>query len=182
MNIATDSPQSATRNTALWVAIGVLGLAVLGMGATLIRTRSQPSEPPAATASAVVQPMASAEPAASVPSARTAPTTDIITEPKPTLAPEKPAKLIQSKAAVHTNKTQTTTNSEAPKSLEPTPKQHPSRLAAPSEPAVARAPAKPVCANCGTIERVTPVERDGDASGRRGVRAGRGGGKSGGRG
>ena len=166
MNIATDSPQSATKNTALWVAIGVLGLAVLGMGATLIRTRSQPSEPPAATASAVVQPMASAEPAASVPSARTLTTTDIITEPKPPLAPEKPAKLIQSKAAVHTNKTQTTTNSEAPKSLEPIAKTVPQPvLAAPSEPAVARAPAKPVCANCGTIERVTPVERDGNASG-----------------
>ena len=171
MNVGTDTPQSASQNTALRITIGVLGLAVLGMGATLLRTRNQATEPAAVTASAPAQPGASAtvvlaEPAASTPMALAAPAPDIITESKPAISPEKPAKLSSNKAVAHVNKAPTATNNAANTSPDTNTKSTPQAVqAAPSEPAVARAPARPVCANCGTIERVTPIERDGDASG-----------------
>lgn len=172
MNTAIDtSPSASKKTTVLWVAIGVLGLAVLAMGATLLRTQNQATEPPTVAISTPTQaaapaPVALAEPAASVPPALAASALEIITESAPVAPPEKPKQITQKKTVAHANKAQAATTNVANKNSDTNPNAGPQPVQPQTpEPAVARASAKPVCANCGTVERVTPIERDGNASG-----------------
>ena len=165
----------ANSNKKLWAAIAVLGVAVLAMGATLIRIQSQPVEPRMAMADAAGA--ASAASAASAPLA--AASEVIITEtamPAASAAPAaitttpavKPESSKQNKPLAHTNKAQAATTKEVTQAPKSTPAAAPVPLPLPAdEPAVARTPepVKPICVNCGTVERVTAIEQEGQGSG-----------------
>jgi outer membrane lipoprotein SlyB len=151
----------------LWAAIGILGISVLAMGATLVHIKQRPIEPsalmpsmnylasPADTASegkskdaAMITEMADDKAdAASVVGTGKSNTAAAKTVVKPNV-PTKVAAL-QKPAPVAADKT---TNS-APQS---------EQVAAVAQPV---AQAKQVCANCGTVEAVNAVTREGHGSG-----------------
>ena len=141
MNSTTDTfqagQQPANNAKPLWAAVGILGVAVLGMGGTMIY-QGRPAAPPTQlVASAPSIPAAVAKPMAGDTSAA-----DDLIE-KPTAAPAKPAPVPAKKVVKPTPK--------------PTPSPSPSvaRAASPyPAPAVAQ-----ICASCGSVESVTPIER-----------------------
>jgi len=164
----TATPPAPPTNKPLWAAIAVLGLAVLAMGATLIRVQSQPLEPQSAV---------SATPATladtSVSGVASAAASPDATVPATTATGGGPASLA-TKIQPHTtnvplaqmNKSLNDAKNITSDAIEP--------VAAPrvvlpqnGEPAVARvtAPARVVCATCGTVETVTAVEVEGTGSG-----------------
>lgn len=128
--ISTSAAAAGTKT--LWVAIGVLGAAVVGLGGALYYVQAQKS--PDATPVPVVATPASAPAAASEPAAR--PAVAGKTVPAAPVATPRPA---------------------APKTAKPATVAVPVEAKAP--------PAKPVCADCATVTAVTPVEREGAASG-----------------
>ena len=140
MNTTTDGFQAGQQPTSnakpLWAAVGILGVAVLGMGGTMIY-QGRPSAPPIQlAASTAVAPVALVKPMAGDPS-----TADDLIE-KPTAAPAKPAPV------------------QAKKVVKPTPRPAPAPTVARSaSPYPAPAAVAQVCASCGSIESVTPIER-----------------------
>jgi outer membrane lipoprotein SlyB len=170
MNAPLELSQPTGNNKTLWAAVGVLGLAVLAMGATLIRIQSQPTEPrtvvlPAVTPSATLS-AAGAVSALPTAMARTGNAAETVTQSNGMVTPEKTKTSASNRALAQTNNEPLATKIEASETSQNTPTATPKPVQPQThEPAVARAPAKPVCANCGTVERVTQVERDGAASG-----------------
>ena len=147
MNNTLNPATSGNSNKTLWAAIIALGIVVLAMGAMLLRTQGSDSRTQLA---AVTPPVAAAS--------------DIITEGKAPVATEKaatPAPLPVAKTPVKSKApVPAPVHTATPQPVQPTT----------PEPAVARAPApaepmKTMCANCGTVERVTPVEQEGSGSG-----------------
>ena len=70
MNTPYDMPQApASANKPLWAAVAVLGVAVMAMGATLIRIQSRQAEPSLAVVPAASAPAQAASSAALVISA-----------------------------------------------------------------------------------------------------------------
>lgn len=120
----------------LWAAVGVLGAAVVGLGGALYYTQAHQT-PDAAAPQPVVASPASAPVASSTAPAPAAAVTE--------KAAPAPAAGVKHKPAV------------AARTASPAP------VAAPVE---AKAPAaRPVCADCATVTAVTPIEREGQASG-----------------
>lgn len=156
MNTATDNvqPGQQTSSTAkpMWAAVGILGVAVLAMGGTMIYQGRTPA--PAAQVAAITpelgKPLSAASMARS--SAGGTNAADDMIE-KPSAAPAKPAPV------------------PAQKVVRPTPRPTPSPSVAgvapaPSPyPAPAAVVAAPICGNCGAIESVTPIERTTKADG-----------------
>jgi len=164
MNAPFETTQPARTNKALWIAIGVLGVAVLGMGATLVRLQTQPLEP-----NTVMLPVVTETALAPLPTASTPPGTEaILTETNPEKSA--PAHTDTSKATVKNSppaKAIPAQNAPKNKTTQPpvfTAKPQPVLPQSP-EPAVARAPQRPICGNCGVIESVTPIEREGTPNG-----------------
>ena len=168
MNPSITPTPATGNNKTLWAAIGVLGVAVLAMGATLIRIQSQPIEPrtavlapagqnvvSAATAQASA-PVAAVVPPATEPMATTSthsqtsvPKAKVITANTPQ------AKVKHAQAATTSVATEVFEPSASPKAVYP---QNP-------EPAVARPPVRLACSDCGTVESVNPIEVEGTGSG-----------------
>jgi outer membrane lipoprotein SlyB len=158
MNTATDNLQPGQQSTSnakpLWAAVGILGVAVLGMGGTMIYQGRTPA--PLAQVAAVApelnKPLGAASAART--SAGGANAADDMIE-KPSAAPAKPAPV------------------PAKKVVKPTPQPTPSRApnvagTAPAQapmPAPVAAVAAPICGNCGAVESVTPIERTTKADG-----------------
>ena len=147
--------QAASNAKPLWAAVGILGVAVLGMGGTMIyqgRT-SAPAAQVAAITPELVKPLTAAS-AASVAksSAGGINAADDMIE-KPSAQPAKPAPV------------------PAKKVVKPTPLPTPAPSTAGAAPAPSYTPAPvaavaaPICGNCGSIESVTPVERTTKADG-----------------
>lgn len=151
----------------LWAAIGILGISVLAMGATLVHIKQQPVEPTALMPSmnyltspadaavegktkdtAMITEMADdkADAASALRSSK-ANNAAAKTAAKPA-APTKVAVLQKPAPTV------------AAKTANSTPQ--PQQVAAVAQPV---AQAKPVCANCGTVESVNAVTREGQGSG-----------------
>ena len=169
MNMPTSA--TPTTNKSLWAAVAVLGVAVLAMGAALLRTQNPPVEPrtavlPAATvatetmavaastmASASAPQGAQAAPVAGMQSSPVAPTAK--TKPHATNMPVAQNKSVST--ATKTAATEVFETTAGPRVVLP---QNP-------EPAVARAtaPARAPCATCATVESVTAVEVEGAGSG-----------------
>lgn len=156
----------------LWAVIGILGISVLAMGATLVHIKQRPAEPVAASTLpslnyfALQQPSEVSSGAGSdgmvtetaaqqlEPRASTAAATGV--EPVANKLPIVPAK----SAAKPKLETKAQKNAATQKSAsDPTPV--PVVQAAVALPV---AQAKPVCANCGEVEAVTPVLREGQGS------------------
>ncbi len=188
MNTSVNTLPSSTANTKpLWAAVGVLGVSVLALGASLVYVQSRPVD--GHTALATVAPALQAEAPAAT--ARIAAAESLSTQedlvappPKPPVALPKPPppKLRRPPPAAAAGPVAATT-SPAPTPA-PLPAPAPVQGAvttgagggATSAPSVvtdagvvASQPvvpvARPVCANCGTIESATPVQRKGSGSG-----------------
>lgn len=174
MNTSAPSNQASGSNKTLWAAVAVLGIAVLAMGATLIRIQSQPTEPRTAVlteaaptpgvpaSAAVLSAPASAPASASLPAS--APVTAQQAH-KPLDAP-KTQTTQPNKSLVHTTQAPTAAKSIAKEIFEPTANPKPVRPQNP-ETAVARPPEPAVvmCTHCGTVESVTSVEVEGTGGG-----------------
>ena len=148
MNTTIDGtqpvPQTASNAKPLWAAVGILGVAVLGMGATMIY-KAQPAAP--APQVVAVAPAALTKSLTAAPSAA-----DDLIE-KPVVAPAKPAP------------------APAAKVVKPTPRPSPAPSVAGRAPAASPYPAPipvavaQICGNCGAVESVTPIERTTKADG-----------------
>lgn len=144
MNTSIDNlqpgQQAASAQKPLWAAVGILGVAVLAMGGTMIYQQSRPA-PVAATPVALVAPQAAPAPVAAASAA------DDLIE-KPVAAPAKPAPVPAKKVVVKPKPVPAPAPSYA--GVSPAPSLYPSP---------APVAAAPICAVCGAIESVTPVER-----------------------
>jgi outer membrane lipoprotein SlyB len=136
--------QPASTTKPLWAAVIILGIAVLGMGATMIYNQRAPLPPP--VVSAMTSPQSVSAMSEKAPAASGTASDDLIE--KPAAAPAKPAPV------------------PAKKVVKPTPRPSPAPAPAYSgvAPAAGPVPAPmvavaPVCMSCGAIESVTPVER-----------------------
>ena len=136
-------------NRWLWAAVGALGATVLALGVALVQMRSAPTPSPTAVA---------AMPALNAPAAATA------SLPAPIAVPT----IATSNEPVALSKSnQVTTKKIAPKNPPPTPGA-PNPANAPPVAAATPLPPPPprvICAHCGTVTAVTPVQRDGAGSG-----------------
>jgi outer membrane lipoprotein SlyB len=150
----------------LWAAVGILSVCVLAMGASLIHISKRPAEPVAAGSVPSVNALAMAVPDGPQGSGKGA----MITEAADgSPVPKSPA--AQQKVAQPATKTiakqSTSKNAAVPAGTSakaPTAPQQQVVAQATPQPAIAQAP-PPVCGNCGTVEAVTPVTRQGKGSG-----------------
>ena len=149
-NLQPGQQPASSGNKPLWAAVGILGVAVLGMGATLIY--NQRTQMPATPVAAVTVPQTVAAPQLAAPAASVSAADDLIE--KPVAAPAKPAPAAAKKVLKPVHKPVPAPSysgvSSAP-SPAPYATSYPARA-----PVVAAAP---VCAVCGSVESVTPVER-----------------------
>lgn len=143
-NLQPGQQPASAANKPLWAAVGILGIAVLAMGGTMIYQQSKQSSPAAQVALATPQ---SAVNAPSMASSATA-ADDMVEKPaaaaKP--APVPAQKVVKPKPVPKPQ--------PATAGVSPAPSPSPSSVPVP----VAVAPA-PVCSYCGSIESVTPVTR-----------------------
>lgn len=142
-NLQPGQQPPSSANKPLWAVVGILGVAVLGMGGTMIYQQSKMTPPPAQVALAAPQ-GAAAVPAMAGPASAA---DDLIEKPaaaqaKP--APEPAKKVVKPKPVPKPE--------PAYSGISPAPAPSPSSL--PVAVAVA-----PVCGHCGSIESVTPVTR-----------------------
>ncbi len=168
MTTASDNIQPGLQTSSnakpLWAAVGILGVAVLGMGGTLIYQGRTPA--PVAQLAAVSAELAKPVSAASMSRSSSGSTNaaDDMIE-KPSAAPAKPApvhaKKVAKPAPQPTPPDAPNTAGAAPAAA-PTPA--PAAVVAPT-PAPMAAVAAPICGNCGAIESVTPIERTTKADG-----------------
>lgn len=150
-----QSLSSASATKPLWAAVGILGFAVLAMGGTMLYNQRAPapavnvaaltSPAPAVPAASLAPPQGAQPLAAAGISAAPATAADDLIE-KPPAAPAKPAPVPARKVVKPVHK--------APPA--------PSYSAASPAPSYSRAP---ICAVCGSVESVTPVERSSKAPG-----------------
>jgi len=153
MNTSTENlqpgQQASSASKPLWAAVGILGVAVLAMGGTMIY---QMRNPVAATPVALATPQAAPQPAAAplAAASSSASAADDLAE-KPAAAPAKPAPVPAKKVAKPTPKP-----APAPSyaGVSPAPGPYPAPVAAPQ-----------VCHVCGAVESVTPIERSTKAPG-----------------
>ena len=157
-NLQPGQQPASSGNKPLWAAVGVLSLAVLGMGGAMMY--NQRPQPPAATVAAITPaPLPSSTavsgntaPTASAHSANSANAADDLIE-KPVAAPARP------------------TPAPAKKVVKPVPKPAPAPGYAGVSPAPSPYPvpaavvAAPVCGVCGSVDSVTPVERSSKPAG-----------------
>lgn len=187
MSAISDSiPSTSFRGAAahakpLWVAIGVLSVAVLGMGGVLINAQmTKPGSPVVATAVAaapeapvaplgapvLVQPEPKAAPAvtakhADVPAHVAAKPVKVVSKAPDSTHTKTPVAVAQAPTVPAVQQPNLPAGSESSSSSSaPSPMQQ-------SAPAtvVVQAPARPVCLNCGSVESVTPIERAGSPVG-----------------
>ncbi len=152
MNTSTDNLQPGVQlappsSKPLWAAVGILGVAVLAMGATMIYQQRTP--PPTTTMGASTQ--STMPRVASYTQGNAA---DDLVE-KPAVAAPKPAPVPAKKVAKPVNKPV-----PAATYARPSPAPAPYYSPAPAPVQVAQ-----VCATCGSVESVTPVERSTKPSG-----------------
>ena len=165
MNTTVDNMhpghQAPSNAKPLWAAVGILGVAVLGMGGTMIyqgrgaTTAAQvvvAASTPAVVASELVKPAGTASAART--SSGGAGVADDMVE-KPSVQPAKPAPVPVKKVV-----------KPVP---QPVPSPAPSTAGVAPAPAPTPAPAAvvaaPICGNCGAVESVTTVERTTKADG-----------------
>lgn len=140
-------------NKPLWAAVGILAVAVLGLGAALVYNQRAPA--PVATVAAVAPPPVTVAAPLAAPAASASAADDLIE--KPAAAPAKPA---PAPASAPAKKIVKPVHKPQPapsySGVSPAPSVAPSPAYSTPAPFVAAAP---VCAVCGSVESVTPVER-----------------------
>ena len=169
MNASVQNMPSTTAFTkSLWAAVGVLGFSVVAMGASLIYVQTRPADGHvalAALAAPAIETTARVVPAAE---SLTAQEDLVAPSPKPVVATVKPVPVQVPPRPVPSGSVVAAQTSPAPA---PTVVGTAAGTGAPlviSDTGVITSlpvPAKPVCANCGTIESVTAVKQAGNTNG-----------------
>ena len=163
MNTTLNPVQTAASTKPLWAVVGVLSVAVLGMGGALLTMKSKQAEPVVAAASpAVAAPAAAAASAAIAVPAVEDKAAKAQVEQKPA-APKTIAKPVTPKVAPAPS-TGATGQAQGMPGANP-PVVVGGGVSQPMVQQAPPAPVKPVCVNCGTVEAVTPIQRQGQASG-----------------
>jgi len=135
------SSSNASGSRWLWAAVGALGATTLALGVALVQMRSAPGTPATDTPVAGVPALTASSPA--------------MFEKKEPAALAKSAYQAPKNIA---NKSQNTAR-------QPTPNPVAANETAPTAAPLPPTPSQAVCAQCGTVVAVTPVERDGAPSG-----------------
>lgn len=159
---------AASSTKPLWAVVGVLGLAVVGMGGAMLSMKSKPEAPTPAAAMAV--PTA---PVAPVPAIATTPSASPVTEQKTAESRIEPAKTATKNIAKHVTPKAATGPASVPAVVTtpavaavPSPAPVAAVVPAPVPVVAVATPApKPICGNCGTIDGITPVQHQGKANG-----------------
>ncbi len=166
MNTRTDGvylgPQPTPNAKPLWAAVGILGVAVLGMGGTMIYQGRTPASPSPAIATPAAQIAAVSVVAPAKPVAAALAAGDDLIE-KPIAAPAKPATVPAKKVVKPTpppNPSSTSSPQPAVANTAPAASPYPAPAPAPVPVQVAQ-----ICGNCGAVESVTPIERTTKANG-----------------
>lgn len=153
------SPTGTSATKGLWAAVGVLSVAVLAMGATLIYIQTPPGElhlavlpatEPTAAANLPAGPASASAPAMSVQSVKT----EVSKKPAGS-ANHSPVAARSVAQTAHATTSSSQTPVAAPTSSDTSVAGHQTMASVP----------KAICGNCGTIESVTPIQRDGAGSG-----------------
>ena len=165
MNTPLNAPQpAASANKPLWTAVIVLGVAVIGMAAALIRFQSKPEVPqvpvvtsaaPAPLLAASIAPVAQIAPAAITPPAPVQALPDETPLPAKHTHKETPVK------QAHTVPKNTASHKPA---VKPAPVVEQATQTYETPPPVVQV-VKPICNSCGTVQSVTPIQRDGVGGG-----------------
>lgn len=149
MTSAVNAPGQTFSSSSryLWAAVGLLGAATIAMGAALVYERTK-SAPPTAVVALAPEP---ASTLALTPPAKVEPP---VLVPKEAVSPVVRAQAAPKIIAVKPSKT-----SETVKTPEPVSPSTPDKEWLPLPQGAAPAP-KVVCAVCGTVESVTPIQRE----------------------
>ncbi len=160
--VLSHSVASAAGNKVLWGAIGVLGVSTLALGAVVLRQQMGTSQTEAPLEVVAIHSPATPAPMESVqaPTAAVVPAvTPVVSDKKVPLSPAKYAqtapKSVANQGAAKVSAPVVTpvagvpVANSAPVPAAPVPVQAPVQL-----------PAKVVCATCGVVESVTPVQRE----------------------
>ncbi|MCY7306555.1 MAG: hypothetical protein LH632_10470, partial [Rhodoferax sp.] len=163
MNASVQTMRSMTADTKpLWAAVGVLGFAVLAMGASLVYVQTRPADGHIALAALTPPaPIETVNGAAKVSAADSLKAQeDLVAPPPKPLAKPVPATAPAGPVTVRTKR------APAP-AVQATPSAAPTGVTeyGPIANRSVTAPVKQVCAACGTIESVTAVRRQGSGSG-----------------
>lgn len=164
-------PAAAPNNKPLWAAIGLLGIAVLAMGGGLIYTQTRtPAAPPALLASASSLPTTAPLVLPALTPEIDKPDDLVAPPPKPPVVvkPKPPARTVHASAPVYVTPPRPIPV-PAPGFTSggiPAADGAPVTITENNIPVVVhQSVARPVCVNCGTVENVTPVERQGKGGG-----------------
>ena len=142
--------QAANNAKPLWAAVGILGVAVLGMGASMIYQARTPAPPAQIVANTSAAPATLAPPIAARVYAEDLPE-------KPALAPARPA---QEPAKRVVKPAPRTALAPVVAGIAPSATTYPSSYPS-NYPSSYPAPvaALPICSHCGAVESVTPIQR-----------------------
>ena len=133
-------PPDTPSVTPLWAAVGILSVCVVALGSSLVHVKQRSFEPLTAMAQTV-----NTSPQAMI--TEKADGTPVLTAPVKAQAPAAKTQVAQ----------RSTSTANAPVVVSPTPTPAPAAQPAPAT--------KAICATCGTVEAVTPITREGQASG-----------------
>lgn len=154
-----STPTNSSTARYLWAAVGVLGAATIALGAVLLNPQwrtadtAQVSVGTLATGASSTNAVAAPTPPVAVPEslgATEAVVPATVSDAKPTPAPVKTAQAAPKKIVTKS----------VPKHVTAPPPPPNSPAVTTQWPAEPPAPAKVVCAHCGTVQSVTPVQRD----------------------
>ena len=175
MNASVQTMRSMTADTKpLWAAVGVLGFAVLAMGASLVYVQTRPADGPMALAALTPPaPIETVNGAAKVSAAESLRAQEDLVAPPPktpvaTAKPPPPKPLAKPVLAAAPAGPAAVSTKRAPApAVQATPSAAPTGVTeyGPIANRSVTAPVKEVCADCGTIESVTAVRRQGSGSG-----------------
>jgi outer membrane lipoprotein SlyB len=161
----------ATSTKPLWAAVGVLSICVLAMGATLVHVNKR-AEPLAQASIPLASAMASdTKPALTSPAGMITEekmtTKPSVVDPSPMPAAPKIGPKQVAPAAAKTPRAASPAPATSPVAAPVVIAQAPAPAPAPAPTpvVVAQEPVKPICANCGTIEAVTPITKEAPGSG-----------------
>lgn len=149
-NIETLPVAPTASTKPLWAAVGVLGVAVLALGGGMVYMQSRNAPAPAPSVATVATSATDAAPASIAATESTLQQDEVLLEPsRPPAVAAKPAKPKPAPVA-----------SRSSPAVTSAPAANPAPVVVLNQPAV-----RPICANCGTIETVTPIQRKGEAKG-----------------
>lgn len=160
--VLSNPGASAAGNKFLWAAIGALGLSTMALGAVVLRQQLGPAEPEAPLEVVAIHSPATPAAAEQVPAPISGNKPVASSANSDKKVPVAPAKYAQAapKSGAYQVVPKVRTPIEQPASGAPVVVQAPVPTQPESVVAAVQLPAKVVCANCGVVESVTPIQRE----------------------